>query len=110
MCGRMELSDHPQKERNLLRIMYQRSVGNVSFLYNILEKAVLKKINDHVESQSHFPDYHSNYRQSFSCQTAMVKLINDILWAMEHQEVTAVMAIYLSAAFDIVDHEILLEV
>ena len=76
----------------------------------MLEKAVLKQFNDRVESQNLFPDYQSAYRQGFSCETALVKLTNDILWAMEHQEVTAMMAIDLSAAFDTVDHDILLEV
>ena len=33
--------------------------------------------------------------------------MNDILWAMEYQNVTAVMALDLLAAFDTVDHEIL---
>ena len=77
-----------------------RPVSNLSFLSKVLEKAVLKQ----------FPEYQSAYRQGFSCKTALVKLTNDILWAMEHQKVTAMMAIDLSAAFDTVDHDILLEV
>ena len=36
--------------------------------------------------------------------------MNDLLWAMEHQEVTALMAIDLSASFDTVDHDILVSV
>ena len=36
--------------------------------------------------------------------------MNDIIWAMENQQVTAVMVLDLSAAFDMVDHEILLSV
>ena len=39
-----------------------------------------------------------------------MKLTNDILRALEHQKVTAMMAIDLSAAFDTVDHDILLKV
>ena len=37
-------------------------------------------------------------------------MFNDILWAMERQKITALTAIDLSAAFDAIDHEILLEV
>ena len=33
--------------------------------------------------------------------------MDNILWAMENQNVTAVMALHLSVAFDTVDHEIL---
>ena len=48
------------------------------------------------------------YRANYSCETALAKIVNDILWAMEHQKVTSLVAIDLSAAFDTVDHNILL--
>ena len=56
------------------------------------------------------PDYHSAYRANFSCETALLKLTNDLLWVMEHQEVTPLVAIDLSAAFDTVDHDLLLSI
>ena len=43
-------------------------------------------------------------------ETSLIKLINDILWAMERQEVTALTALDLSVAFDTVNQEILMEV
>ena len=43
-------------------------------------------------------------------ETSLIKLIIDILWAMERQEVTALTTLDLSAVFDTVDHEILIEV
>ena len=39
----------------------------------------------------------------------MVKLVNDLLWSMERKEATAVAVIDLSAAFDMVDHNILID-
>ena len=56
------------------------------------------------------PSYQSAYRANFSCETALVKLTDDLLWVMEHQEVTPLVAIDLSAAFDTVDHDMLLSV
>ena len=44
------------------------------------------------------------------CETSLVKLVDDLLWAMEEQLVTAVVILDLSAAFDTVDHDLLLEV
>ena len=38
----------------------------------------------------------------------LLKLVNDLLWAMERKSITAIIALDLSAAFDMVDHEILL--
>ena len=56
------------------------------------------------------PDYQSAYRTNYSCETALTKLFNDLLWSMENQEVSALAAIDLSAAFDTVYHDILLDV
>ena len=47
---------------------------------------------------------------TFSCETALLKLTDDLLWAMEHQEVTPLVAIDLSATFDTVDHDMLLSI
>ena len=56
------------------------------------------------------PDYQSAYRENYSCETALTKIVNDILWRNERQEITALMVIGLSAAFDMVDHQVLMEV
>ena len=55
-------------------------------------------------------DYQSAYRKFYSCETVLVKLVNDILWAMEHQKILSLVCIDLSAAFDMVDHKILEQV
>ena len=39
-----------------------------------------------------------------------LKIVNDIPWAMERQDITALIAIDLSVVFDSVDHNILIEV
>ena len=48
--------------------------------------------------------------KNHSCETSLVKLVDDLLWAMEEQLVTAVVILDLSAAYDKVDHDLLLEV
>ena len=46
----------------------------------------------------------------YSCETSLVKLVNDILWAMEKQPITVVVILDLSAASNTVDDDLLLEV
>jgi hypothetical protein len=56
------------------------------------------------------PQYQSAYRADFSCETAIVNLIDDLLWSMENKKCTALMALDLSEALDTVDHSVLLSV
>ena len=85
-------------------------VSNLSFLSKVVECAVLKQFNEHSTRNNLIPDYQSAYRSNYSCETAVVKIVNDILWSMENQECTNYMAIDLLAAFDTVVHVILLDV
>ena len=56
------------------------------------------------------PDYQSAYRENYSCETAVLSISDNILWLMERQRITSLVAIDLSAAFDTVDHDILLNI
>ena len=87
-----------------------RPVSNLPFLSKVLEKAALQQFMEYSDLHKLMPDYQSAYRRHFSCETALVKIMDDLLWSMEHQRVTALMAIDLSAAFDTVDHDVLLDV
>lgn len=87
-----------------------RPVSNLIFLSKLLEKAALTQIIGHWEEHQLLPDYQSAYRSNRSCETVLIKMVNDILWNMEKQEVSALVAIDLSAAFDTVSHNILLNV
>ena len=85
-------------------------VSNLPFLSKVVEKSVLLRFNRHCNENNLMPSYQSAYRANFSGETALLKLTDDLLWAMEHQEVTPLVAIDLSAAFDTVDHDLLLSI
>ena len=93
-----------------LELANYRPVSNLSFLGKLIEKAVLYRLNIHNNANSLLPKNQSAYRRHHSCESALIRLVNDILGGMERQEVTAMIAIDLSAAFDTVDHDILLDV
>ena len=65
---------------------------------------MLKQFIEHCKQHSLIPDYQSAYRENYSCETALTKLVNVILWTMEKQEI-----IDLSAAFNMVDNQVLIE-
>ena len=87
-----------------------RPVSNLPFLSKLTEKCMLHQFTAHCDEGHLIPEYQSAYRKDHSCETALVKILDDILWAMERQRVTAAAAIDLSAAFDTVDHDVLLRV
>ena len=82
-------------------------VSNLSFLSKLLEKCAMDHVNEHCNLHRLLPDYQSAYCNGFLCETAIMRLVNDILRAMENQNVTAVLALDLLVAFDTVDHKIL---
>ena len=87
-----------------------RPVSNLSFISKVVEKVMLDQFNSHCQEYNLVPEYQSAYRKRHSCETSLVKLVNDITWNMDNQLVTAIVILDLSAAFDTVDHDLLLEV
>ena len=87
-----------------------RPVSNLTFTSKITEKCALSQFMPYLESNSLLPSYQSAYRRHFSTETVLLYMFDNILWSMERQNVTSLVAIDLSAAFDTVDHEILMNV
>ena len=55
-----------------------------------------------------FPASQSAYRKDNSTETALLRITNDILQATDKHEDTILVLLDLSAAFDTIDHEVLL--
>lgn len=85
-----------------------RPVSNLSFLSKFLEKCVLKQLLLHLDENELFNKFQSAYRRFHSCETAMTKITNDIFENMDKNVNTFLVLLDLSAAFDLVDHSILL--
>ena len=87
-----------------------RPINNLSFMSKVVERSMLKQLNNYLNTNMLVPTYISGYRQDYSIETALLKLCLDILNGMDYQEITCLIAMDLSAAFDIVHHNILLKV
>ena len=86
-----------------------RPVSNLKHLSKILECAALFQIMKHCEDNCLPPDAQSVYRSGYSCETILTKLVDKILNGMEMKQLSMIIAMDLSAAFDTVNHEILLK-
>ena len=63
----------------------------------------------HCEENCLLPDTQSAYRSGYSCETILIKLVDKILNGMEMKQLSMIIAMDLSAAFDTVNHKILLK-
>ena len=74
----------------------------------IIESCMLLQLSGHCREHDLQLDYQSAYREHYSCETTLLQLSDNILWGMEKQLVTSLVTLDLPAAFDTVDHDILL--
>ena len=82
-----------------------RPVSNLPYVSKLTEKAVVDQLNDHTESNELLPEKASAYRRNHSTETALIKVQSDMFAAMDNQNVTLLVMLDLSAAFDTVNHE-----
>lgn len=85
-----------------------RPVSNLSFVSKILEKVVAKRLVSHIRNAGLSNSSQSAYKKFHSTETALLKIQSDILTAMDEGKVTALVLLDLSAAFDTIDHSVLL--
>jgi len=86
-----------------------RPISNLNFLSKVLERIIFNRLVSHLQNFLSFSSFQSAYRKHHSVETALLRIQNDLLHSMERKRVSALVLLDLSAAFDTVDHQILLE-
>ena len=86
-----------------------RPVSNLSFVSKILEKVVSKRLRTHKVEHGLDEPFQSAYRTGHSTETAILRVQNDILRAIDGGHCVFLVLLDLSAAFDTVSHNIILK-
>src|SRR6218665_2451176 len=86
-----------------------RPVSNLSFISKLTERIVLSRINDYLTSNSLLNPHQSGFTKRHSTETLLKSLYNKLVSAISHKQVSYLCLLDISAAFDTIDHDILLK-
>ena len=74
----------------------------------VLERVVARQLTNYMSDHHLHEPMQSAYKRFHSTETALLRVHNDIMWTMEKQGITILVLLDLSAAFDTIDHKVLL--
>ena len=85
-----------------------RPIANLPYASKLLERHVAAQIRLHIQCNDIGDPFQSAYRPSHSVETAIVCIQDDILRSLDARKHVILVLLDLSAAFDTINHEILL--
>jgi hypothetical protein len=86
-----------------------RPVISPPFLSKTIEKYVFIQLKGHLEENDLYFKYQSAYKANHSCETALLKIYEDVLCSLKPNTGIVMVFLDFSAAFDTISHNILLQ-
>ena len=80
-----------------------------TYISKLVERMVNQQVVAYLDENKLLPKLQSGFRARHSTETALLKVLSDILLSADQQQVTLLVLLDMPAAFDTVDHAILLQ-
>ena len=87
-----------------------RPVCSSLYIDKLIQSSVLVQLNEHMSNNALHISQQSGYKRNHSCETVLLRILNDVLISLDSGICSVLLLLDLSAAFDTVDHEILLDI
>ena len=86
-----------------------RPFSNLCFVSKVIEDAASFQIQEHIKLHGYYEKLQSANRPKHSTETVLIKVFDDVLTSLDDNNAVFLSLLDLSAAFDTVDHAILIE-
>uniref|UniRef100_A0A3Q3PY07 Reverse transcriptase domain-containing protein n=1 Tax=Monopterus albus TaxID=43700 RepID=A0A3Q3PY07_MONAL len=85
-----------------------RPVSKLPYLSKILEKTIFTQLQTFLENNGIFEKFQSGFKTHHSTESALLQVFNNLVFTVDEGNTAILILLDLSAAFDTVDHRILL--
>ena len=85
-----------------------RPISVLPILSKVLEKHICEHLCDFLKENDLFHPLQSGFRKSYSTETALIRLVDQLLFNLDNDKVTGLVFIDYKKAFDLIDHKLLL--
>ena len=85
-----------------------RPITNLMTISKVVERVVFSRLQSHMHQSENFNTFQSAYRSGYSTETALLKVTDDLNASMDSKSGSILLSLDISAAFDMIDIDILL--
>ncbi|XDV33545.1 hypothetical protein PO909_003925 [Leuciscus waleckii] len=89
-------------------LLNYRPISNLPFLAKVMERVVASQLHTFLNHHDLYESFQSGFRSCHSTETALLRIVNDLLLSADSGSLNILILLDLSAAFDTINHNVLI--